>query len=73
MTPPPADPGPALNATPATGKYYGRRRGGDAYRLGEFRAFVGQDDHLRHASRQNQLSRAASLLWNRAADARGGE
>jgi DNA (cytosine-5)-methyltransferase 1 len=25
-----------------------RRSGGDAYRLGEFRAFVGQDDHLRH-------------------------
>jgi DNA (cytosine-5)-methyltransferase 1 len=25
-----------------------RRRAGDAYRLGEFRAFVGQDDHLRH-------------------------
>jgi DNA (cytosine-5)-methyltransferase 1 len=25
-----------------------RRKTGDAYRLGEFRAFVGQDDHLRH-------------------------
>ena len=25
-----------------------RRTTGDAYRLGEFRAFVGQDDHLRH-------------------------
>jgi DNA (cytosine-5)-methyltransferase 1 len=25
-----------------------RRKSGDAYRLGEFRAFVGQDDHLRH-------------------------
>jgi DNA (cytosine-5)-methyltransferase 1 len=25
-----------------------RRNAGDAYRLGEFRAFVGQDDHLRH-------------------------
>ena len=25
-----------------------RRKAGDAYRLGEFRAFVGQDDHLRH-------------------------
>ena len=25
-----------------------RRTNGDAYRLGEFRAFVGQDDHLRH-------------------------
>jgi DNA (cytosine-5)-methyltransferase 1 len=24
------------------------RRTGDAYKLGEFRAFVGQDDHLRH-------------------------
>jgi DNA (cytosine-5)-methyltransferase 1 len=24
------------------------RKAGDAYRLGEFRAFVGQDDHLRH-------------------------
>jgi DNA (cytosine-5)-methyltransferase 1 len=24
------------------------RRGGDAYRLGTFKAFVGQDDHLRH-------------------------
>jgi hypothetical protein len=24
------------------------RKSGDAYRLGEFRAFVGQDDHLRH-------------------------
>jgi DNA (cytosine-5)-methyltransferase 1 len=26
------------------------RRGGDAYRLGPFKAFVGQDDHLRHAA-----------------------
>jgi DNA (cytosine-5)-methyltransferase 1 len=25
-----------------------QRKAGDAYRLGEFRAFVGQDDHLRH-------------------------
>jgi DNA (cytosine-5)-methyltransferase 1 len=25
-----------------------RRKFGDAYRLAEFRAFVGQDDHLRH-------------------------
>jgi DNA (cytosine-5)-methyltransferase 1 len=25
-----------------------RRKGGDAYRLGDFKAFVGQDDHLRH-------------------------
>ena len=25
-----------------------QRNAGDAYRLGEFRAFVGQDDHLRH-------------------------
>ena len=25
-----------------------RRTSGDAYRLAEFRAFVGQDDHLRH-------------------------
>ena len=25
-----------------------RRKAGDAYRLGQFRAFVGQDDHLRH-------------------------
>jgi DNA (cytosine-5)-methyltransferase 1 len=25
-----------------------RRKAGDAYRLGEFKAFVGQDDHLRH-------------------------
>ena len=25
-----------------------RRPAGDAYRLGQFRAFVGQDDHLRH-------------------------
>jgi len=25
-----------------------RRKTGDAYRLGEFRAFVGQDDHRRH-------------------------
>jgi len=25
-----------------------RRPSGDAYRLGAFRAFVGQDDHLRH-------------------------
>jgi DNA (cytosine-5)-methyltransferase 1 len=24
------------------------RKSGDAYRLGEFKAFVGQDDHLRH-------------------------
>jgi len=24
------------------------RRSGDAYRLGDFKAFVGQDDHLRH-------------------------
>jgi DNA (cytosine-5)-methyltransferase 1 len=24
------------------------RRSGDAYRLGSFRAFTGQDDHLRH-------------------------
>jgi DNA (cytosine-5)-methyltransferase 1 len=24
------------------------RKAGDAYRLGEFKAFVGQDDHLRH-------------------------
>jgi DNA (cytosine-5)-methyltransferase 1 len=23
-------------------------KAGDAYRLGEFKAFVGQDDHLRH-------------------------
>jgi DNA (cytosine-5)-methyltransferase 1 len=26
------------------------RRSGDAYRLGAFRAFVGQDDHLRHGA-----------------------
>jgi DNA (cytosine-5)-methyltransferase 1 len=26
----------------------GTRKTGDAYKLGEFRAFVGQDDHLRH-------------------------
>jgi DNA (cytosine-5)-methyltransferase 1 len=26
----------------------GTRKAGDAYKLGEFRAFVGQDDHLRH-------------------------
>ena len=24
------------------------RKTGDAYQLGEFKAFVGQDDHLRH-------------------------
>jgi len=24
------------------------RKAGDAYRLGEFKAFVGQNDHLRH-------------------------
>ncbi len=24
------------------------RRAGDAYRLGTFKAFIGQDDHLRH-------------------------
>jgi DNA (cytosine-5)-methyltransferase 1 len=24
------------------------RKAGDAYKLGEFKAFVGQDDHLRH-------------------------
>jgi DNA (cytosine-5)-methyltransferase 1 len=24
------------------------RKSGDAYRLGVFKAFVGQDDHLRH-------------------------
>jgi len=24
------------------------RRAGDAYKLGPFKAFVGQDDHLRH-------------------------
>jgi DNA (cytosine-5)-methyltransferase 1 len=24
------------------------RKAGDAYRLGDFKAFVGQDDHLRH-------------------------
>jgi len=24
------------------------RKAGDAYRLGPFKAFVGQDDHLRH-------------------------
>jgi len=29
------------------------RRSGDAYRLGEFKAFVGQDDHLRHEAFTN--------------------
>jgi DNA (cytosine-5)-methyltransferase 1 len=26
----------------------GPRKAGDAYRLGDFKAFVGQSDHLRH-------------------------
>lgn len=26
------------------------RKSGDAYRLGAFRAFVGQEDHIRHAA-----------------------
>jgi len=34
------------------------RKSGDAYRLGAFKAFVGQDDHLRHEAflRPNQIS-----------------
>ena len=48
-----------------------RRKTGDAYRLGEFRAFVGQDDHLRHDAfahpGQNQLSIPASLPATRRA------
>ena len=29
------------------------RKAGDAYKLGSFRAFVGQDDHLRHEAFMN--------------------
>ncbi|MGH3262473.1 MAG: hypothetical protein ACRDNS_10785 [Trebonia sp.] len=31
------------------------RRSGDAYRLGPFKAFTGQDDHLRHEAFLNPV------------------